>query len=211
MAREFGLGSQLGIDLPGEESGLVPTTQWKKKVIGQEWYLGDTYHYGIGQGYLLTTPLQVNSWTATIANGGTVYRPHVLHTANQQVNHPKFLSKNTVDLIRQGMIEGCQTGGVAWPLFHFTVKNANLPINTKDFQAVSSASADIRHVVIACKTGTAQQGNATALPHAWITGYAPAYHPQIVVTVLSESSGEGSNVAGPIAKEIFTKYFEGLK
>ena len=72
---------------------------------------------------------------------------------------------------------------------------------------VASASADTRHVVIACKTGTAQQGGATALPHAWITLFAPAYNPQIVITVLEESAGEGSDISAPIAKQILTAYF----
>ena len=213
MARKFGLGSELGIDLPGEQAGVVPTKEWKKKTFGEDWYLGDTYHYGIGQGFLLTTPLQVNSWTQVIANGGTLYRPHVLQTMKPEVDHSKFLSQNTVDLVRQGMIEGCSTGGVAWPLFNFTVKNNNLPTSGSDFQSLptSSGSADMRRVILACKTGTAQHGGEDTLPHAWITVIAPAYHPQLVITILSESSGEGSNVAGPIAKEILTKYFEGEK
>src|SRR5204863_905947 len=62
-ARRLGVGKKLGIDLPGEVSGTVPTEEWKQKTIGEQWYLGDTFNYGIGQGYLLTTPLQVNSCT----------------------------------------------------------------------------------------------------------------------------------------------------
>ncbi|MEK7517337.1 MAG: penicillin-binding transpeptidase domain-containing protein, partial [Patescibacteria group bacterium] len=77
VARKFGLGKTLGIDLIGEQKGLVPTPLWKEKEIGEKWFLGDTYHYGIGQGYLLTTPLQVNAWTQVIANGGTLYQPHL--------------------------------------------------------------------------------------------------------------------------------------
>ncbi|MFH2105502.1 MAG: penicillin-binding protein 2, partial [Parcubacteria group bacterium] len=71
--QKFGLGSKTGIDLPGEKLGLIPTPEWKEKEKGEEWYLGDTYHMAIGQGDVLTTPLQVASWTATVANGGTVY------------------------------------------------------------------------------------------------------------------------------------------
>ncbi len=211
MARKFGLGSVLGIDLPGEEAGTVPTEEWKKKTIGESWYLGDTYHYGIGQGFLLTTPLQVNSWTGTIASGGTLYKPHILRSMKPEALRQDFLSQNTVDLIRQGMVEGCSTGGVAWPLFNFKVQNAKLKIDGKDFLPVASSSADTRQIILACKTGTAQHGGDKTLPHAWITLFAPAYHPQIVVTILSESSGEGSNIAGPIAKDILTKYFEGEK
>ncbi|MCL5970070.1 MAG: penicillin-binding transpeptidase domain-containing protein, partial [Patescibacteria group bacterium] len=78
MSKKFGLGAKLGIDLKGEAKGTVPSNEWKKKVIGEQWYLGDTYHYGIGQGYLLTTPLQVNALTQVIANGGSLYEPHLL-------------------------------------------------------------------------------------------------------------------------------------
>ena len=111
------------------------------------------------------------------------------------------------------MIESCATGGVAWPLFEFRVKNKNLPIDGKNFLEVpqSTTSAgfkDFRRVSVACKTGTAQHGGEETLPHAWITLFAPAYDPQIIVTVLAEESGEGSNVAAPIAKEILTAWFE---
>ena len=207
FALKMGLGAPTAIDLPGEASGIVPTTQWKQKVLGQPWYLGDTYDYGIGQGYLLTTPLQVNTWTQIIANNGTFDAPHLLMTSHPIVREKNLLDAKTVDLIRQGMIEACNPGGVGWPLFNYTVKNPNLKIDGKNITQVSSVSSALRHVVIACKTGTAQQGNATALPHAWMTLFAPAYKPQIVVTVLVESAGEGSNVAGPIEKQILNAYF----
>jgi penicillin-binding protein 2 len=207
FAQKMGLGAPLGIDMVGEASGLLPTTKWKQKVIGQEWYLGDTYHYGIGQGYLLTTPLQVNAWTQIIANKGSLDVPHLLLSQKTVVKDNKILSSKNVDLIRQGMIEGCNPGGVAYPLFNYEVKNPKLIIDGKNITRVSSASADLRHVVIACKTGTAQEGGATALPHAWITLFAPAYNPQIVITLLEESAGEGSDVSAPIAKKILDAYF----
>lgn len=203
----MGLGSPLGIDLGGEASGLVPTTQWKQKTLGQEWYLGDTYHYGIGQGYLLATPLQVNAWTQIIANGGSLYVPHLLMTQQPVVKEKDVVSEKNVDLIRQGMIQSCSPGGVAYPFYNYAVKNSNLKIDGKNITSVASASADTRHVVVACKTGTAQEGGDTALPHAWITLYAPAYNPQIVVTVLDESAGEGSDKSAPVAKEILDAYF----
>jgi len=208
-AKEFGLGEPLGIDLLGEASGTVPTQNWKLKNIGEPWYLGDTYHYGIGQGYLLTTPLQVNSWTQAIANSGTLYKPHLLKDQVSEIIRNDLLDSHSSDLIKEGMMEACSPGGVAWPLFNYTIKNAKLPIDGKNILGVdpSSGSADMRHVVVACKTGTAEAGGAGAEPHAWITLFAPAYNPQIVVTVLSENSGEGSNVAGPIAKKILDNWF----
>ncbi len=212
MAENFGLGKSLGIDLGGEAGGLVPTQQWKEKTIGEGWYLGDTYHYGIGQGYLLVTPLQVNMWTSVIANGGTLYQPRLVkNTTNKPIN-TNFLKKETIDLIREGMRESCSTGGVAWPLFQFKIKNSELRIDGKNFllpeEATTSAKFnDYREVSIACKTGTAQHGGEQTLPHAWITLFAPIYNPQIVVTVLAEESGEGSNVAAPIAKKILEEWF----
>lgn len=214
MSEKFGLGRVLGIDLSGEAKGLVPTKEWKQKVIGQPWYLGDNYHYGIGQGYLLVTPLQVNAWTQAIANEGTLYQPHLIKQSPRTLQSG-LLSQKNFNLIRQGMIEACQSGGVAWPFFDFFVKNPDLKIDGKNYLEVplSSASAklknrqDYRRVTIACKTGTAQHGGEKTLPHAWITLFAPAYNPQIVVTVLSESSGEGSNIAGPIAKQILEAWF----
>ncbi len=212
MAAKFGVGKTLGIDLDGEKNGILPTTLWKEKAIGEQWYTGDTYHYGIGQGYLLTTPLQVIGWTQAIANNGTLYQPHLFKNIKPRALTSNFLEEKTVSLIRQGMIESCSPGGVAWPLFDYTVKNPKLKIDGKNFMEAPAASMsanfkDYRRVSVACKTGTAQHGGEQTLPHSWITLFAPAYAPQIVVTVLSESSGEGSNIAGPIAKKILDAYF----
>ncbi len=213
MAKKFGLGERLEIDLPGEAAGLVPTPQWKEKTIGEPWYLGDTYHYGIGQGFLLTTPLQVTGWTQVIANGGILYVPHLLkNPALRQGGKPKsqnLLDEKSTNLIKQGMVESCSPGGVAWPLFQFRVHNSKLKIDGKNILGVdiASGSADTRQITIACKTGTAEHGGLNPEPHAWITLFAPAYNPQIIVTVLSESSGEGSNVAAPIAKKILESWF----
>src|SRR5262249_52993681 len=159
-------------------------------------------HYGIGQGYLLTTPLQVNMWTQVIANGGKLYLPHILASIKPTVKQSNILTQDNTNLIRRGMIEACDTGGVAWPLFDFTVNNPHLVIDGKNITEPEEAtpSAEARHIVVACKTGTAQHGDDKTLPDAWLTAYAPAYNPQVIVTVLSEDSGEGSNVAGPIAK-----------
>ncbi len=215
VARQFGVGQTLGIDLTGEAAGLVPTTDWKEKNLHEQWYLGDTYHYGIGQGYLLTTPLQVNVWTQAIANGGSIYRPRLVEKNQDPLIAKVPISEDNLSLIRQGMREACSTGGVAWPLFDFKVKNGKLPIDNQNYFAVpvGSASAGLkdvaeyRYVSIACKTGTAQHGDDNTLPHAWITLFAPAANPQIVVTVLDESSGEGSNEAAPIAKKILEEWF----
>jgi len=207
MAKKVGSGAPLGIDLDGEVSGLVPNDAWKREVIGEQWYLGDTYHYGIGQGYLLTTPLQVNAWTQVVANGGELYRPRLLLDAPVQALQKNVLNDKTISLIREGMIESCTPKGVAYPLYDFKVKNPSLQIDNRNITKVASGSADMRHVVVACKTGTAQHGGEKTLPHAWITLFAPAYKPEVVVTVLVEESGEGSAVAAPVAKKVLEQYF----
>jgi penicillin-binding protein 2 len=211
-AMQFGIGSPLGIDLPGEAKGILPTRQWKLQTIKEPWYLGDTYHYGIGQGYLLTTPLQVNAWTQVIANGGTLYIPHVLINSKFEIRNSKFLSENTISLIREGMVGACSPGGVAYPLFNFKIQNSKTKIDGKNFLAVKEGSSeaelkDYLQISIACKTGTAQYGEQDSKPHAWITLFAPAYNPQIVVTVLVESAGQGSDIAAPIAKKILEAWF----
>jgi penicillin-binding protein 2 len=204
---KFGLGAKLGIDLQGEQNGVLPTKEWKLKNIGEQWYLGDTYHYGIGQGFLLVTPLQVNAWTQAIANGGTLYEPHLLKDQAPIVKSQDLLDDKSFNLIRDGMIGSCNPGGEAWPLYGFKVKNAKLKIDGKNILSVASASADMRQITIACKTGSAEAGGPSAEPHAWITLFAPAYNPQIVVTILSENSGMGSNIAAPIAKKILDNWF----
>lgn len=207
-AKKFGLGNQLGIDLPGEASGLVPTDSWKRATIGDKWYLGDTYHLAIGQGYLLVTPLQVNSWTNVIASGGRLCRPHLIRNSKQILNSKNSneeaycqelgIKEETIKLIRQGMEEACQPGGTGWPLFNFSVGDPR--------------GKNPKKINIACKTGTAEYGeilpNGQAKTHAWFTSYAPAEKPEISVTVLVEDGGEGSDVAAPIAKAIYEEWFK---
>lgn len=211
MAYKFNAGKTLGIDLMGEAKGNVPSDKWKRENVGEPWYLGDTFHLGIGQGFLLSTPLEVHSWGQIIAADGVPYKPHILKDLGETKLSEDFLSSKTIEPIRQGMIEACAPTGVAYPLFDFKVKNPNLKIDNKNILKVASASADMRQIVVACKTGTAQQGGEKDLPHSWITVFAPAYKPEIVVTVLAEASGEGSQIAAPIAKEVLDEYFSNKK
>lgn len=211
MGKKFGLGEQLGIDLPEEENGLFPTDAWKRETIGEQWFLGDTYHLGIGQGYLLTTPLQMNFWTEVIANNGTLCQPTLLKADKKdcKVKNKKFLSQKTISLITQGMKEACDTGGTGWPLFKFKVKNSNLKIDEKNYFTPDDAPIDegwVR-IPVACKTGTAEYGDPKNRTHAWFTVFAPVENPEIVVTVLVEGGGEGSNVAAPIAKKVLEEWF----
>lgn len=193
-AQKFGLAAKLGIDLPGETTGFLPDPFWKEKIKKEMWYIGDTYHMAIGQGDLLVTPLQANSWTATLANGGTVYRPHLVKTLIRQnggvtVIGPQILNKNFIqsknlEIIRQGLRDCVLYGSC-------------------------NRLGDLNFSV-AGKTGTAQWGK-NKKPHAWFTGFAPYENPDVAITILMEEGGEGSAAAIPAAKEILWWYFNVLK
>ena len=197
-AAEFGVGKTLGIDLPGEAAGVMPTPEWRKKVRGEDWFLGDTYHVAIGQGDLQVTPLQMNFWTSVIANGGKLCQPTIIKNEKIKTKNDNEkckdigLKKETIDLIREGMREACSPGGTGWPLFEFGVR---------------SSEFGERKIPVACKTGTAEYGDAKGRTHAWFTIFAPVDEPEITVTVLVEGGGEGSNVAAPIAKKILEEWF----
>ncbi len=190
--RKFGVGSKTGIDIQGEKPGIVPDPAWKASYykgdpILSKWYLGDTYHEGIGQGNLLTTPLQVALWTATIANNGKAYAPTILHDVKDQKGNIIFrpehkllvdtkISMQAIKIVQEGMRQTV-TGGTGRAL-------NTLPITS------------------AGKTGTSQfDGSDPTRTHAWYTSYAPYEDPQIVITVLVEAGGEGHAASAPIVKE----------
>lgn len=219
-ARKFGLGKPLGIDIPGEAEGLMPDPSWMKKTKGENWYLGNTYHIAIGQGDILTTPLQVNGWMSAIANGGKLCPPHVVAKIGGKATKDSCrnleISRSTLEVIREGMINACKDGGTGWPLFSFKIPvpasmgQAKFKIDNANFldAGVASSSGNrLTQVVTACKTGTSEFGDEKKRTHAWFTIFAPAYKPEIAVTVLVEAGGEGSSVAGPIAKKILEAWF----
>lgn len=183
----FGFGKKLGIDLPGEKSGLIPSREWKEKTTGERWYVGDTYNLSIGQGGLLVTPLQINSLTAIVANGGTLFQPHLLNyfenplTKNQERFIPKKINNYSfndrhLSTIKAGMVDCVKYGSCR--------RLSLLPFS------------------VAGKTGTAQW-NKNKSNHAWFTSFAPVDKPEIVVTILVEEGGEGSGIAAPIAFDFY--------
>lgn len=185
----LGLGQKTGIDLPGESFGIVGDEAWKMASLGEVWFLGDTMHMAIGQGFVSATPLQVNLMTSYVANGGKKVVPHVVlrvEGASGSIELSPSEEKNigikasNLEIVRSGMRQACQEKGTAWPFF-----KSEYPIS--------------------CKTGTAERtlGN----PHAWFTAYAPSDSAQIAITVIVEDGGEGSSVAAPVAKEILDWYF----
>ncbi len=185
-ARKLRLGEKLGIDLPGEEKGLVPTDEWKQKNYGQPWYPGDTLHMAIGQGFVLATPLQILGITSFIASDGVLYQPELLLSDKPKVLIANLLPKEQTDLVKNGLKLVPKNGGTAWPFFTFPVATAG-------------------------KTGTAEFGDPKDRTHAWYTSFAPADDPQIVLTVLVEGGGEGSTVAAPVAKETYRWYLSSDK
>jgi len=181
-AEKFGFGAQTGVELTGELAGLVPNDEWKIKVKGERWYLGNTYHLAIGQGDLSVTPLQVNQMTNVIANGGVKCQTSLL--ADKKVECEDLgISKANVATIVEGMKQACKTGGTAWPLFNFKT-------------------------VLACKTGTAEVGDGSGETQAWLTAYGPVDNPEVSITVLVERGGEGSDVAAPIVGDILKDWFD---
>mgnify|MGYP001324396182 CR=1 FL=1 len=204
----LGLGkhTEIGLD---EAEGNIPSTFWKKETLKENWYLGDTYNLSIGQGFVGTTPLQMALVADVFANGGYLCKPQLLkvgiiHELSLQ-GKPECkklpISQKTVDLIREGMKQACSTGGTGWPLFDFTVAQ------TGSVKERSGKTEPVK-IQVACKTGTAESHAKSGMPHAWITAFAPYENPEIAVTVLIEEGGQGSDVAGPIAKEILKAYFE---
>lgn len=188
-AMKFGLGIRSGIDLPGEVEGLVPTPIWKREVKGENWFLGNTYHYSIGQGDLAVTPLSINAATGAIANG-RLCKPKIVGESECE---DLKIDENYLEEVREGMIGACSQGGTASAFFEWNANSQNGKV--------------------ACKTGTAQTG-VNDKTHAWFTIVAPAFsenpdssEPQIVMTILVEEGGEGSVVAAPIAKEILDYWF----
>jgi len=182
----LGFGKKTGITMD-EEVGIIPGPFWKQETIHDQWYLGDTYNLSIGQGYMTVTPLQTLLATSVFANGGYLCQPLLLKNDSPRCKKLPISQKN-IDLIKEGMRQACSTGGTGWPLFDF--KAGGKPIQT------------------ACKTGTAESESKSGLPHAWITVFAPYDNPEIAMTILVETAGQGSDVAGPIAKELLKTYFE---
>lgn len=215
MAKKVGIGTSLNIDLDTEGVGVMPDPVWKKEVKGENWYLGDTYHVAIGQGDLLTTPLEVNTWTNVIANGGKLCAPHVVQVQSsifkvQSECKDLGFRKETIELIREGMKQACEVGGTGWPLFKFKVQSSKIRADGIDFFQVPESTSSGKpwvSIPVACKTGTAEFGDKLDRTHAWFTMFAPVYNPQISITVLVEGGGEGSSVAAPIAKKMLEEWF----
>lgn len=187
----FGFGQKLGVDLPGEGTGLVPTPLWKEKTIGDNWYIGDTYHFSIGQGYVRATPIQIAAAMSVFANQGILFKPRILRESRNADNHATLFEPEIIrkDFLKPSTIETVRAGLRDTVVYGSAQGLASLP-----FKAAG-------------KTGTAQW-STDRKPHAWFAGFAPYDNPEVVVVVLIEEGEEGSRTATQAAKRIFEKWRE---
>jgi penicillin-binding protein 2 len=187
---KFGLGQKPNLDLPEQTAGRVPTPEWKKKMNGESWTVGDTYNISIGQGDLLASPLQMAVAESVIANGGKVVRPRLLkqvqdasgkttQTTATKIEREGFISPEYLNLVRGAMRQ---------------------VVNTPGGTACCRIEQEVP-VAVAAKTGTAETDpTGNRKPHAWFTAFAPYDNPQIEMVVLIENSGEGAQYAAPAVR-----------
>ncbi|MBY0397012.1 MAG: hypothetical protein K2X91_11175, partial [Thermoleophilia bacterium] len=205
-AAKFGLGKPTGIDLPGEDAGILPTPAWKARQFAgpafsdfdRSWVAGDTIQLAIGQGFFLATPLQMAVAYAAIANGGTVVTPtvgrRVLDPSGRvrrelSVGRPTSrldIAPRTLEAVREGLYRASNGAeGTATAVF------GGLPEGAK----------------LAGKTGTAEPGD-NGTDHSWFVGYAPYDNPTIVVAVVIERGGTGANAAAPVVCEAVAAHLD---
>ncbi len=186
----FGFGEMTGIDLPSEKSGFIPSEQWKKDVVGEKWYIGDSYHSAIGQGFITATPLQLANYTAAIANGGTLYSPRLVNKIKKSNGEEKIIRS---EIIRKDFVSGEILKVVKEGMRQTVTEGSARSLNTLP-------------VEVAGKTGTAQFGTENKT-HGWFISFAPYENPEIAMVVLAEGGGEGSSSGVPVTKEVFDWYF----
>jgi penicillin-binding protein 2 len=192
-ARTLGLGGPTGILGVTENNGIVPDDAWKQANLNQPLFDGDAVNSAIGQGYVLTTPLQIARLLAAIGNGGQLMRPRLID--------------------RIAAVDGTEQAFEPEVMSSLPHSPENLSLIQDSLEAVvSGARGTARHIfegityTLAGKTGTAESGQEE--PHAWFAGYAPADDPRVAIAVVLEHSGEGSQVAAPLFRQVIEAFFE---
>jgi penicillin-binding protein 2 len=194
-ATKFGLGHKTGIDLPSEETGLMPSEEWVQRVFHRKWYPGETVSVAVGQGAVTTTPLQLARLIGGIASGGVFMQPHMLKDA-PNVGEDKFpLSDSTVEKITDDMYGVVNKGGTGAAL---KLQDIEFSGKSGTAQVIGYSSRD--------RFGGKQK---KFLDNAWFVGYAPRRNPEIVVSVLVQESGKhGGEAAGPVVKDVIKAYYD---
>ena len=204
----FGFGRKTGVDMEGETSGLMPSTEWKAKRYNQIWFPGDTVSAGIGQGYNLVTPMQLAFATATLANDGVAFKPHLvrevrpvkgdaLPVENKQLFDLQ-INPEHLKLVKGAMEAVTKPGGTA----------AGAGYGVAYRMAGKTGTAQ----VIAIKQGEKYDEKRVSeynRDHAWFIAFAPADKPRIALAVLAENGGHGSSTAAPIARKVMDYYLLG--
>ncbi len=187
---KLGLGEKVGIDLPAEALGTIPSSEWKQREYKQIWFPGDNINLSIGQGYLLLTPLQIHSVICAVTTEGKIYRLHlvkeiispdgsVVKEIKPEIYKKVDISNDTFQIVKEGLRDTILKG-TGW-------------------------RANVKELSIAGKTGTAQ--NPQGETHAWFMGFAPYENPEVCITIFIENGGEGGEAAAPIARAMLEKYF----
>ncbi|MGA3173896.1 MAG: penicillin-binding protein 2 [Syntrophorhabdales bacterium] len=195
MAETIGITKPTGIDLPGEKSGLVPSTEWKKRTYGEKWYEGETVSVAIGQGAVWLTPVGLLQLASFVGNEGVTFKPRLVNrivspegkivkTYEPEMSANAKLDKNNITLVKEGM-KGVvnEPGGTAY------------------------SNARLESVSISGKTGSAQSGTGGA-DHAWFIAYAPSDAPSVAMSILVEHGLHGASAAAPIAKAVAQTLFK---
>ena len=229
-ARALGYGQVTGIELPGEAEGLVPTATWKRITLSENWSTGDTYIAAMGQGFVLSTPLQVLVSAAIVANDGVYMQPTLVHRVldPEGVIVEPFSPEVKWDITQDPLITIFDENGIPtgekkvvedWVInltqegMRLVVTEGTIERQFKDFEVNGEA------IQTAGKTGTAEycdnvaQSKNLCQPgnwptHSWYVGYGPYEDPEIAVIAFVYNGGEGASVAGPIVRKIMEVYFE---
>jgi penicillin-binding protein 2 len=206
---QLGFGRETGIDVDGEAGGLLPSQEWKQRRFQQKWFAGDTISVGIGQGYNLATPMQLAIATATLANHGVMFRPHLVrHVQNNQSGELRSIEaqpratlafkEENLQRIRQAMMDVTRPGGTA----------AWAGMNAKYTFAGKTGTAQ----VFGLKQGERYDEKRVAermRDHALFIAFAPADDPKIAIAVLVENGGHGATTAAPIARQVIDYFLLG--
>ena len=229
-AKKFGLGRKVFDDFLEEKQGVVPNTKWKKKFIGQNWYLGETLHSGIGQGYFLSTPMQLCLMTAQIANGGYKVTPKIIHEFNKKKNNlenyvkqkkensntvlgtdflfssfdvePLFRNQENINFVKDAMFSSSnEPGGTSY---------RSRLTNKKYTFAGKTGSSQIKRFTEIQRELEVKQDEIDYLDrdHALFIAFAPYHDPKYAISVLVEHGGTGSSAAAPIAKKVIKKVLD---